>query len=80
MVNTDTVPKRSVRRPYKSMQQDKLITKRDALQTKLALLKTRVCTWNDKVEKYEYELQVRSADPTAQTVESSSSVEEAVSQ
>ena len=56
-----SVQKRSMRRPYKSMSENNLISKKTTLQKKLAILKIRVNTWNDKVEKYDHELMQRTA-------------------
>ena len=56
-----SVTKRSMRRPYKSMSENNLICKKATLQKKLAILKLRVDTWNDKVDKYDHELMQRTA-------------------
>jgi hypothetical protein len=66
--------KRSMRRPYKSMTHENLISKRSALQAKLVTLQTRLDTWNEKVGKYEFELETRTAN-TAQAVEPTSDPE-----
>jgi hypothetical protein len=43
------------------MSQENLISKRDVLQGKLDVLRTRVDTWNCKVGKYVFELEARSS-------------------
>ena len=66
--------KRVMRRPYKSMKHDKLISKRVELQAKLDVLRTRVDTWSCKVDKYNFELDTREVEEAA---DDTSTVEEA---
>jgi hypothetical protein len=51
--------KRSMRRPYKSMTHANLVSKRTVLQAKLEVLQNRLATWNEKIAKYEFELNTR---------------------
>jgi hypothetical protein len=53
--------KRVMRRPYKSMLEVNLISKRTMLREKLDVLRTRMDTWNSKVDKYTFELDARSS-------------------
>jgi hypothetical protein len=69
--------KRTMRRPYKSMAQDKLISKRVDLQAKLDVLRTRVDTWSCKVDKYAFELDARETALAGEAVGGTTSVEEA---
>jgi hypothetical protein len=68
--------KRTMRRPYKSMAQDKLISKRVDLQAKLDVLRLRVDTWSCKVDKYNFELDARETSLAGEAVGGTSSVEE----
>ena len=51
------------------MKEKNLISKRSALQVKLAVLQTRLNMWNEKVGKYEFELRTRTENPV-ESVES----------
>lgn len=55
--------KRRMRRPYKSMSDENLISKKSVLQVKLAVLQNRVNMWSEKVGKYEFELRLRTESP-----------------
>ena len=69
--STSRASQRKMRRPYKSMSESKLISKKILLQDKLAVLQIRVNTWNVKVEKYDHELLHRTSAGDASVGESS---------